>query len=414
MKTRNLLASVSLVAGNGPAEPPARVRIWRPGSNPGDYGELAFTRRAADSIMAAFATRGTLLAIDFEHNQNPKANPRLDPNAPPVTGGYLALEVVETRRGPELWFVPQWSDCGAPHAQAGTVCCAKHQITSRQRLYISPDWEMDLETREPLELNRVSLVAEPATYGVNLLASRANPGDRRTMNEAQLRAAFGLAKMQAEGADGDMKAAAAAFVEQLRQAAKNLGVDLDKGGGEAAPASVEASTQTATDPAAAAAATQMASADCAPDKNALASRGAGRMPTQAEIDRMHADAVSKVDLLAANKDRLTPKLSSMLASRSLAETREFLEALPSRAAGSEGTGGDVSGAVGLGPMRAAQGAKRALSAQDNFTASRIRGALGVTDKAAEEAEKAIDPDGGYTFSLSQIIETKQVERTARR
>ena len=48
----------------------------------------------------------------------------------------------------------------------------------------------------------------------------------------------------------------------------------------------------------------------------------------------------------------------------------------------------------------------------NYT--RIRGALGVTDKAAEEAEKAIDPDGGYTFSLSQIIETKQVERTARR
>src|SRR5262245_36483810 len=134
MPRRNPTASIRLTASAGPLVAPDRFRIWRAGANPGDYGELNFTPRAAESVMADYLRRGNALVMDIEHALNPAINPKLDPERPPPTAGYLALELVSG----ELWGVPRWSDCGRPAPVPGEVCCGKHQIESGQRCYVSP------------------------------------------------------------------------------------------------------------------------------------------------------------------------------------------------------------------------------------------------------------------------------------
>lgn len=232
------------------------------------------------------------------------------------------------------------------------------------------------------------------------------------MNEQQLRAAYALAKMQAETAEGDLKTTAAAYLEKLLAAAKNMGVDLES---EPAPASAEGATAGAAgDPPPPPAQGTTAAADCE-KPNAMASRPkaapapapAAKPLTQADVDRMHAEAAAKVELLAANKDRLTPKLSTMLASKPLCEVRDYIEAMGPRAAGSEGTGGDVAGAVGVGPTRTpGTKSKKALSPEQNFTASRIRAGLGHTDEECSEMEKKIDDKGGYSVSIVELAKQK--------
>lgn len=410
---RNLIASVALFGGDAAPEPPRRVRIWRPGENPGDYGVIVFSARAAAAIMEDYRRRGTLLAIDIEHNQNPTANPCLDPNSPPVTGGYCALELVETSAGPELWMLPDWSDCGAPHAQPGVVCCAAHQIRSKQRRYISPDWWVDPETNEPLRLNRISLVSEPATYGINLLASRAATGARKTMNEEQLRAAYATAKMQAEGAEGELKAAAAAYMEQLKTAAAALGVDLEA---EPAPASEQASqaeNQPGAQPAAATASAPpngMANRAATRPRQAAAPAPAQRPMTRAELDAYLAERDERGRLLELNKDRIPEGHRNMLGSRSIADVREYIAGLGPRPAPA-GTQGDTGGALvdshAPGQPRAW---KKALSAVENFMASRFRAALGQTEAKEKAFEDKVEEDGGITVSIVDIVERKRAER----
>lgn len=161
MRGRNVLASASFGApGTRPKAPP-RFQIWRPGENRGDFGVTILTPEAADRVIAAYLARGNLLPIDIEHGTNPRANPNYDPAKPPPGGGYLALQRVDTDRGPAIWADPvRWSDY------------ARAQIEGGERCYISPDWDNDPETKQPLRINKVSLVMNPGTYGMPLLASR--------------------------------------------------------------------------------------------------------------------------------------------------------------------------------------------------------------------------------------------------
>src|SRR5690242_14561010 len=145
MRSSNLVASIRLTAGALVA--PDRFRIWRAGANPGDYGERFFTERSAESVVGEELARGNAMAMEFEHALTPSVNPTLDPADPPPTAGYLTLELYDTPEGPELWGVPRWSDCGRDAPVPGEVCCGRHQIESGQRLYMSPDWIIETETR---------------------------------------------------------------------------------------------------------------------------------------------------------------------------------------------------------------------------------------------------------------------------
>jgi hypothetical protein len=407
----NLTASIRLPGE--PRVPPARFRIWRAGSNPGDYGDLFFTPAAAARVMAGQALRGVSMIIDIEHNRNARVNPNPDPNKPPVTGGYIDIELVGPSNAPELWGVPRWSDCGAPFAQPGIVCCGTHQITSGQREYVSPDWDLDPETREPIRLNRVSLVGEPGTYGISMLASAgANRGT--TMDEiAKLRAAYAAMMGMSNSTDPEIKAAAVALSDKLKTQAATLGIDLEAAGdapaGDApAIADAGALAPPPVDPAkpATAAATMPAIA-------ALASRAAVRVDaerpaTMAEIRRMLAEDAERKAMAA--DPRLSSAMRNVVASADLATARSIVKALPA-APIPEGTNGDDGGPVNH-VASAHPAATVSMNAADRFAADRIADQLGVTPENVTAARKIMetDPEGAVAVSLKTLMEKHRARR----
>jgi hypothetical protein len=417
MKRATLVSSVSLaavaLAAAGPLRAPDRFRIWRAGANPGDYGELVYDDAADASVMGEYSRRGNLLVMDIEHALNPIANPTLNVNDPPMTAGYLALERVDTKRGPELWGVPRWSDCGREAPVPDEVCCAKHQIESGQRCYVSPDWDIDLETRRPIRLNRVSLVAEPATWGINLLASASRAG-RQDMDQEQLRAAYASAMKMAAGGDEASKA----YCASLKASAEKAGINLDE---EPGPKSERGEGQATK-----------ASAESEPGKKEaeMATKVAGKGLSLDELDRHLELRDEKARLLEANKDRIHPGHLTMLAGKGygLPEVKNYIAGLPLRPVAG-GTEGDAGGTVGRGAGAGSAGraAEDVISPRDEFAAETLRKKLGVSKANVVAAKAAIDsspaiaeafdikiPPGTYAFSFVDQAEKKAAERQARK
>jgi hypothetical protein len=132
-------------------EPPAEVQLWNVGDNPTDYGIHKWTERSQQEVVARYNERGNPLLIDVEHN-----GATVD-GEPAVTGGYARLEL---REGAP-WLVFDWS------------AVAVEQIATRQRLFLSPEYDVDADTNEITKLYRVSLVADPGTYRARVLATAA-------------------------------------------------------------------------------------------------------------------------------------------------------------------------------------------------------------------------------------------------
>jgi hypothetical protein len=140
-----------------PGEPPAEIQLWAPGDNPTDYGVHRWTERSVREVLATYNARGNPLQVDVEHNA---ATAPVDPAKPPPTGGYARLEV----RAGAPWLVFDWS------------AFAVEQIASRQRLFLSPEYNVDKSTGEIVGLVRVSLVGDPATHHARMLAARPRAG----------------------------------------------------------------------------------------------------------------------------------------------------------------------------------------------------------------------------------------------
>lgn len=283
---------------------PERLRIWRAGANVGDYGACNFTPASAAAVMADFEKRGNAGAIDVEHATNSVANPDYDPAKPPPGGGYYALELVDTADGPELWCSVRWSDY------------AIQQIESGERCYVSPDWLMDSVTREPSRLNKLSLVQEPGTFSIAMLASRAS-AEKTHMDLEKLKALIAAAQQMADAAENaDLKAVGTDLVKQLTDMAAKLGLDLTAAP-EAAPASQAAPVVAA-----------------APEEKPMPAV-AGKGVTIADVQAVIREERAKSELLTAavaGRQGMTPALASILAGKSLAECRAFVGALPMVAA----------------------------------------------------------------------------------
>jgi hypothetical protein len=251
--------------------------------------------------MADFTARGNAGAIDVEHATNPQANPSYDPSLPPPGGGYYVLDLVDG----ELWAAVRWSDYAIAQIESGSRC------------YVSPDWLMSSDTREPTRLNKLSLVQEPGTYGINMLASRAT-AERTTMDLETLKALLAAAQKMAENAENaDLKSVGADLVTQLTDMAGKLGMDLT-----AAPASDPA-------PAAPVAAAADPVAPAADPKTVPAAASKGI--TLADVQSVIREERAKSELLTAavaGRQGMTPALVTILASKSLAECRAFVGALP--------------------------------------------------------------------------------------
>lgn len=208
-RTINLRGGAGLAVPVGPPKAPERLCLWKPGPVVGDFGENVWDSAAAKLVMGAYQERGNPIPVDIEHNSNPRANPNLDPSNPPKGGGYVWLKLAPDGA---LWLDPiQWSDY------------AREEIESGSRRSVSPDWDFDPSTGRPVRLNKVSLVQNPGTYAIGLMASakRATANGAQTMDMAMLMAA--------------LKAARTA--EDVGAALDALLTELDKTMGEPAPAS---------------------------------------------------------------------------------------------------------------------------------------------------------------------------------
>lgn len=171
-----------------PGEPPAEFKLWSAGDNPTDYGVHRWTDRSVAEVSGEYEQRGNPLQIDVEHNG---AKPADGPE-PPKTGGYARFEL----RNSEPWLVFDWS------------AYAVEQIRTRQRLFLSPEYDVDKKTGEIIRLIRVSLVGDPGTHHARMLASKGNTMDPKRVKEA-------LAALMA----GDAEKAMAVLAEIVTEAA---------------------------------------------------------------------------------------------------------------------------------------------------------------------------------------------------
>ncbi len=376
MKSKRFTASIQLPP-RGKA--PERIRIWRAGENPGNFGQCLFTPKAAADVMAAFVTRGNAGAIDIEHATNRSANPDYDPSKPPPGGGYYSLELADTPDGPELWCSVRWSDY------------AIEQIESGSRCYVSPDWQMDSVTREPLMLNKLSLVQEPGTYSISMLASRAGASDRSfKMDSDLLKALIADAQKLADSAESaDLKAMGADLAKQLTDAATKLGVDLT-----AAPEA----------PAAQAAADAPPPAPPAKEEEKAVAKIASKGITIADVTAAIREENAKRDLLVAAKNRvgMTAELANVLASKSLSEVRAIVGALPMAA------GSDIK--VKLPALNATASAPAPEAEEKDDDILKLRRQLGVSAENAVAAKADAVSGQLGVLSVARLQEMKAKAR----
>lgn len=401
----------TLIPLGGPGSAPSRFRIWRAGSNPGDYGDCNVTPGAIATVLAEQNQRGTAVAIDIQHATNLAKNPAYDPANPPPIGGHALLCEVDG----ELWADPvRWTDCGREFAAPGVVCCGKHQIETGQRPYISPDWLLHKETREPVSLNRLSLVAEPGTYHVNMLAERA----RRTtdMNDLDLLKALLAAAMGAAGSqDPDVQACGASVAGMVSDLATAKGMDLS-----AAAAEPPASVPSAALPAAAGACDPTKPATAAAAKVAPAPvQAAAPGVTAADVERLVAGALEKQGtnvraavaedserraLIAANAGALG-NLAPILASKPLAEVKSMIAAVVANAAkAAPAAGADTA-------PRGAVVAAGAPAGEDKRVIADVSRRMGVPADKVEAAIAAGDTGG---TSLVELYQKRQATSRAAR
>jgi len=305
----------------GEIKAPLRFRIWHSGNNPGDPGDNHVTPAACARLQSAYERRGAALAIDFDHATNEQKQPDPLRRGKEPLAGYAEMQV----KNGEVWLDPiRWSDCGRLYAVPGVLCCGKHAIETGQRGYVSPDWILDPDTREPIEILRIGLVREPGTYGIPMLAERAQASRSNTVDDiAILKALLAAASAASAAQDPDLQQLGQTVGSACTDLAQAKGMDLS-----AAPASSPAPS---APPAAAAAAP---AAD--PEKQAAASAIAARlrsMPsrpvglTAADVEQVvtsrMAEERERAEILTSNKDVLAG-FETLLTGKPLAEVKSFV------------------------------------------------------------------------------------------
>lgn len=294
--------------------PPAEIQLWSAGDNPTDYGVHRWTDRSVREVGGTYAARGNALLLDIEHNA---AEPP-DPANPPPTAGYARLEL----RAGEPWLVFDWSAIGA------------EQIRTGQRLYLSPEYEVDTKTSEIVRLVRVSLVSDPATHHARMLAT------------AQ--------RIRASGEPMDPKTVMAAL-EALEAGDATKALEVLKGliaqaaGGGAAPPSAPAPE------AAAAPAVPPPAGDMPPEeeKKAVAAK-APALPAKAPeapapdpvaVLASRVEGIERDALLARHSARLTEGQRMWASTQSLATVKGLIDASPEPSPAAPATKAGTRGAT---------------------------------------------------------------------
>lgn len=323
MNVKRITGATQGIAGNRVA--PEAIQLWRPGSNPTDYGVHVWNARSVAEVFARYKDRGNPLLIDVEHN-----GAQMKDGEPAATGGYARLEV----RNGAPWLVFDWSDFG------------REQIATGQRRFLSPEYDVDKETGEILALYRVSLVADPGTHRARMLATANREADMPdlTMIMAAIRAAL---------ASEDPAVA--------KESLMNLLAELDKGGEGAEVAGADDDSESKDEETEVAAAADdededkddKVAAAAKPTKAAKAAKAA--KPKTATVVAAADDAVRIIQnstrdhLLTTQGDKLEPSIRRWASSQPLEVVKGLLDATPSRegakvrAAATRGAGKGVAG-----------------------------------------------------------------------
>lgn len=285
-------------------EPPAEIQLWNVGPNPTDYGTHHWTDRSVQEVMEVYSARGNPLQIDVEHNGCPEEREQRKSDDPPPTGGYAFLEI----RGGAPWLRFDWS------------AYAVEQIRTRQRLFLSPEYEVDLETSEIVRLVRVSLVGDPGTHHARMLASarrvRAQQERSASVNEVLKMI---LAAIDAALGAGDLDTAKeilAKLKSEIEGAGGSESEPAAEGEGVAAESDAPADKDEEKEKPVAAATKARTKASAGDVELALRVAELERQAERGEVER----------LVDQHKDRFTASTRAWALSQPLATVRSYVKA----------------------------------------------------------------------------------------
>jgi Mu-like prophage I protein len=166
-----------LVERPAPGAAPTAFRIWAAGSNWADDGEIFFTRKSAELLMAEQDARGRLYPSDFDHKSVLPGSGATDGRA----SGWHRLGIrLDAQGEPELWAEGlDWCD----DARAGL------EATPPLWRYFSPAFkEVDGEVVSYINF---ALTINPATHMLPALATiGASHREVMTMTKKELMAAY--------------------------------------------------------------------------------------------------------------------------------------------------------------------------------------------------------------------------------
>lgn len=134
---------------------PTECRIFHAGVNETMYGPLLYNMAARDSVLAEQAMRDTDSMIDLNHDSTNKQALALRADAADARGWYR----LEDRAGDLFAVGMRWTPDGT------------ERLLSRKQRYLSPDVIFDSESTQILAIDRMALVAAPATLGAQALIS---------------------------------------------------------------------------------------------------------------------------------------------------------------------------------------------------------------------------------------------------
>lgn len=135
-----------------PSSLPTEFRLFKAGWNETSKGRFLFDSEAAASVMARYRRGGVDLMIDLEHGSL-DAPTRADSAD---ARGWFKLAL----RNGELWAVSvTWTPDGA------------RRLSERTQRYISPAFNVGLETSRITEILNAAIVTMPATYGASAVAA---------------------------------------------------------------------------------------------------------------------------------------------------------------------------------------------------------------------------------------------------
>ena len=162
MKLRSFTVFSEVLASEA-SGPPLQFKIFSFGKTDSTKGPYVFDEEAAQSVMAAYATHGVDLSIDYEHQSVAH---------PPIKAPAAA------------WFTPVVQDDGLYATNVRWTPEAAAYLTNKEYRYFSPAFYQDEKTGRVSSLINLALTNLPATRHIAALVAASAKG-QNPMSEEQ-------------------------------------------------------------------------------------------------------------------------------------------------------------------------------------------------------------------------------------